>query len=63
MWLDMLAPRDLRAALGHLALPQHQDLVGVDDGGEAVRHDQRRPVLAHARQAHLNVALRLRVQR
>ena len=31
----------MRAALGHLATLQHDDLVSVDDGGEAVGDDQR----------------------
>jgi hypothetical protein len=33
----------VRAALLYLAAANHQDLVGLPDGGQAVRDDQRRP--------------------
>ena len=36
------------AALDDLALVEHDDLVGVDDGRQPVRDDQRRAVLRHA---------------
>lgn len=51
------------AALQHLALFHHHDLVGVFDGRQAVRDDQGGSVLHQVVQAALDVPLRLGVQR
>ena len=53
----------LRAPLHYLSLVQHEDVVGVDDGGEAVGDDDGGPVSANTGQGRLDVAFCLRVQR
>ena len=52
-----------RSLLDDLALFDDEDAVGVDDGGEAVRDDDRRLVLTHLPQTALNVPLCTSVQR
>src|SRR6185437_6632504 len=53
----------MAAALDDLAVLEHQDLVGVDDGGEAVGDDERGTVLRDLAQAGLDLALGLGVER
>ena len=53
----------MRAALGHLATLQHDDLVGIDDGGQAVGDDQRGAVFRHLLQRRLDLVLGEAVER
>ena len=53
----------MRAALGDDALVEHQDLVGVDHGREAVRDHDRRASARDALQGRLNLAFGKTVER
>src|SRR5690606_1934050 len=55
--------RLVTAALDHAASFQHQDLVGLHHGGEAVGDDQRRAVARDLAQRFLDLALGLGVER
>ena len=50
------------AALDDAALVHHDDLVGVHDGGQPVRDDQRRAAFARCGPARLDGALGARVE-
>ena len=50
------------AALGHAAGIEHDDLVGMDDGGEPVGDDDGGAVLGDAVQRALDVALGMAVE-
>ena len=51
------------AALGDLALIEHDDLVGGDDGREPVRDDERGAVARHPLQRVLDFVLGVAVER
>ena len=51
----------MRAALAHLAVVQHEDLVGVDDGAQSVRDGDRRPPVHEHRERALDLRLDLAV--
>lgn len=53
----------VRASLDDRALLEHDDLVGVDDGREAMRDDERRAALGDLVQGRLNAMLGLGVER
>ena len=59
----LLEQRLVAAALGDVAGLQHDDLVGIDDGGEPVGDHQRGAVARHQRQGILNVLLGLGIER
>src|SRR5260370_6812168 len=54
---------EMAAALDYLAAVEHQDLVGIDDGGEPVGDDEGGAVLRDLAQARLDLALGLRLER
>ena len=53
----------MRPALAHLPVMQHENLVGVDDGAQSVRHGDRRPSAHQLRQRTLNLRFDLAVDR
>lgn len=52
----------VRAHLGHFALGQHDDAVGVHDRAQAVRHDQRRAAVAALAALPPDAALDVRLE-
>jgi hypothetical protein len=52
----------MRSDIHDLAPLKHQDLIAIDQGREAVRHDQHRPAAGDAQQIGIHQSLRLRVE-
>src|SRR3546814_5402204 len=53
----------MRPALEHAALIQHDDFVGIDNGGQAMRDDKRGAMARNLIQFELNGALGARIER